>query len=253
MDKPLILVTNDDGVNTPGIHVLSTALEPFGRVVVFAPDRQRSAVGHGVSLHSPLRVTRVRENWYMVDGTPADCVILAVRGLLKIRPMLVVSGINAGANLGDDVTYSGTVAGAYEGMLLGIPSFAISDINHAPVHFDTAGHIAALVASHILAMGLPEGVMLNVNLPDLPLDKLQGIAYTCMGKRNYQDEIVIREDPRGGTYYWLGGAKPDHYVTPGSDFEAIESNRVSVTPLQRNITAHAFLQQCREHPLQLKP
>lgn len=247
----MILVTNDDGVNARGIQVLAKALEHLGHVVIFAPDRQRSAVGHGVSLHCPLRATRVREDCYMVDGTPADCVILAVRGLLKTRPAIVVSGINAGANLGDDVTYSGTVAGAYEGMLLGIPSFAVSNIHHAPAHYDVAGRVAALVASSLLATGLPDGVMLNVNLPDLPLEHLAGIAYTRMGKRNYQDEIVIREDPRGDRYYWLGGAKPDRYITEESDFEAIDQNKVSITPLQRDITAYAYLEQCRRHPLEL--
>lgn len=236
MSTPLILLTNDDGISAPGLMHLAEALADQGDVVVFAPDRQRSAVGHGVSLHHPLRVTEVRPRWYMVDGTPADCIILAVRRLLGRRPNLVVSGINAGANLGDDVTYSGTVAGAYEGMLLGVPSFAISIINHTPRHYDAARRMAAMMARHILMTGLPPDVMLNINLPDLPPEAINGIATTSMGRRNYQDEIVERKDPRNGTYYWIGGAQPDHYSTDGSDFEAIENNKISITPLRRNIT-----------------
>lgn len=247
MEKPVILVTNDDGIRAPGIRALADALEPLGEVWVFAPDGQRSAVGHGVSLHRPLRVDSFRERWFMVDGTPTDCVMLAVRGLLGKRPALVVSGINAGANLGDDVTYSGTVAGAFEGMLLGIPSIAVSNTANQPVHWDTAGMAAARVAAHVLEHGLPAGVMLNVNLPDMPAEALAGWSVTRMGRRNYQDEIVTREDPRGRVYYWIGGATPDHYSEPGTDFEAIERNRVSVTPLQRDLTSHTALTGLAEH------
>lgn len=246
MNKPLILLTNDDGIHAPGLRLLAEALEPLGEVIVYAPDRQRSAVGHGVSLHQPLRIVETQPGWHMVDGTPADCLILAVRGLLKNRPNLIVSGINAGANLGDDVTYSGTVAGAFEGMLLGVPSFAISNISHSPCHLETAAQVAHRIAEYVLQQGLPENVTLNVNLPDIPYDELKGIAFTFMGERNYQDEIIIRQDPRGGTYYWIGGASPDHYATEGSDFEAIENNQVSVTPLYRDLTAYTLLSQLRE-------
>lgn len=245
MNKPLILLTNDDGIHAPGLRILAEALKPLGEVIVYAPDRQRSAVGHGVSLHQPLRITETKPGWHMVDGTPADCLILSVRGLLGKRPQLIVSGINAGANLGDDVTYSGTVAGAFEGMILGVPSFAISSVSHNPGHFETAGRVAQYVAAHVLEHGLPENSMLNVNVPDIPYDDLTGIAITCMGERNYQDEIVKRQDPRGGVYYWIGGAQPDNYVKEGSDFEAIENNKVSITPLHRDLTAHALLQQLR--------
>lgn len=241
MIPPLILVTNDDGIGAPGLAALAGALEPLGEVHVYAPDRQRSAVGHGVSLHTPLRVTDTGERRRMVDGTPTDCVMLAVRGLLPRRPSLVVSGINSGANLGDDVTYSGTVAGAYEGMLLGIPSLAVSNIAHAPAHYGASAAVAARLAARVLERGLPPEVMLNVNIPDLPGDQLAGIAVTRMGRRNYQDEIVEREDPRGGRYYWIGGAQPDHYPEAGTDFEAVGRGMVSVTPLHRDITAHAAL------------
>lgn len=245
MASPTILLTNDDGIRAPGLAHLAEALSAIGEVHVYAPDRQRSAVGHGVSLHHPLRVTEIQSRWYMVDGTPADCVILAVRKLLGRRPDLVVSGINPGANLGDDVTYSGTVAGAFEGMLLGIPSFAISIISHQPRDYAPAKRVASLIAGKILDKGLPADVMLNVNVPNLPMDAIGGIAFTSMGRRNYQDEIVERQDPRNGTYYWIGGAEPDHYGDEGSDFEAIDNRKVSITPLRRNLTDYDALDMLR--------
>ncbi|HDP34331.1 MAG TPA: 5'/3'-nucleotidase SurE [Candidatus Hydrogenedentes bacterium] len=248
MNTPIILLTNDDGIHASGLRLLAGALALLGEVVVYAPDRQRSAVGHGVSLHQPLRITETQPGWHMVDGTPADCLILAVRGLLGRRPDLIVSGINAGANLGDDVTYSGTVAGAFEGMLLGVPSFAISNVSHKPQNFEAAAKVARHIAEYILEHGLPENVMLNVNLPDVPYEELKGMKFTCMGRRNYQDEIITRHDPRGGVYYWIGGAQPDHYVTEGSDFQAIASGKVSITPLHRDLTAYDVLQQLREMP-----
>lgn len=236
MATPLILVTNDDGIHAPGIAALAAAMAEVGEVRVFAPDRQRSAVGHGVSLHDPLRVTKYKDAWHMVDGTPADCVMLAVRALLGQKPDLVVSGVNNGANLGDDVTYSGTVAGAYEGMLLGVPSIAVSDISYRPLHMDTAACFAAKLARYVLANGLPEDTALNVNVPDVAYENLKGVAITRMGRRTYQDEIVKREDPRGGVYYWIGGAEPAHVREKGTDFEAIEEGKVSITPLHRDLT-----------------
>ncbi len=241
MLRPLILVTNDDGINAPGLALLAEALAEVGDVRVFAPDRQQSAVGHGVSLHRPLRVHQVREHWFMVDGTPTDCVMLAVRDLLGARPVLVVSGINPGANLGDDVTYSGTVAGAFEGMLLGIPAVAVSDVSYVPQHMETAAAVAVRVASEVLARGLPADTVLNVNVPDVPYDALNGIAVTRMGRRTYQDEIIARVDPRGGAYYWIGGSEPSHVLEPGTDFEAIEHGKVSITPLHRDLTHYHAL------------
>lgn len=251
MTQPLLLVTNDDGIHASGLAALVAALEPLGEVWVYAPDRQQSAVGHSVSLHRPLRVQEVRERWYMVDGTPTDCVMLAVRDLLHRRPDLVVSGINTGANLGDDVTYSGTVAGAYEGMLLDICSMAVSDVSYAPAHLDTSGRVAAHLVQHLLEHGLPHETMLNVNVPDVPFDELQGLVVTRMGRRDYQDEIVRRMDPRGGEYFWIGGAEPDHHVDVGTDFEAIENKMVSLTPLRRDITNYEALETLKERTLDL--
>lgn len=242
MNKPVVLVTNDDGIHTPGLALLVAALEVVGEVWVYAPDRQQSAVGHGVSLHRPLRVTQFKERWFMVDGTPTDCVMLAVRALLKQRPNLVVSGINPGANLGDDVTYSGTVAGAFEGMLLGIPSFAISDVWYTPLHLATAARFAQKLARHILETGLPPDTVLNVNVPDLPYEELRGVAITRMGRRHYQDEIVERRDPRNRVYYWIGGNEPSHVAEEATDFSAIERKMISITPLHRDLTNHAAIE-----------
>ncbi len=245
--KPQILVTNDDGIRAPGLATLVRCLEPLGDVWVYAPESQQSAVGHGVSLHRPLRVNAIGERWYMVDGTPTDCVMLAIRDLLQVRPGLVVSGINNGANLGDDVTYSGTVAGAFEGMLLGVCSLAISNVSYTPAHLETAGRVVQLIASRVLERGLPEDTMLNVNVPDVPFEQLRGIAVTRMGRRHYQDEIIHRQDPRGGKYYWIGGAEPSHIAEPGTDFDAVEQMKVSVTPLHRDLTNHAVLGALKEN------
>ena len=249
MTTPRILITNDDGIQAPELAELAAALGRLGEVWVFAPDRQQSAVGHGVSLHRPLRARRVKERWFMVDGTPTDCVMLAVRNLIGTRPNLVVSGINPGANLGDDVTYSGTVAGAYEGMLLGVPSFAISDVSYSPKHVATAARFGVRLARYLLEQGIPPDTTLNVNVPDLPYEEIQGVSITRMGRRDYQDEIIRREDPRGGIYYWIGGAEPSHFVESGTDFEAIEQKRISVTPLGRNLTNAAAIEVLRRAPI----
>ena len=251
MNRPLILVTNDDGVRAPGLRLLAEALQAVGRVEVYAPESQQSAVGHSVSLHKPLRVNALEPGWHMVDGTPTDCVMLAVRSLLGERPALVVSGVNPGANLGDDVTYSGTVAGAFEGMLLGIPSIAVSDVSYRPEFMATAARVGAQVARYVLEHGLPEDTTLNVNVPDRPFEKLQGIAVTRMGRRDYHDEIVRREDPRGGIYYWIGGDEPSHIMESGTDFEAIEQGKVSVTPLHRDMTHHAVMHRFYEPAITL--
>lgn len=187
----------------------------------------------------------------MVDGTPADCVMLAVRALLPRRPALVVSGVNPGANLGDDVTYSGTVAAAYEGMLLGVPAIAVSDVAYAPQYLGTAAAVAARIAAHVLGHGLPEDVTLNVNVPDVPYAMLGGVAVTRMGRRVYRDEIVRREDPRGGVYYWIGGAEPAHVCEPGTDFEAIAQGKVSITPLHRDLTHHDVIHRLYDPPIVL--
>lgn len=251
MPPPLILLTNDDGVHAPGLDALYRALLPLGDVQVYAPDQERSAVGHGISLHQPLRLKKLRDNWHMVSGTPADCVLLAVRKLLGRKPSLVVSGINNGANLGDDVTYSGTVAGAREAMLLGLPAIAVSNVSYQPTQWETCGAIARLIAQGVLDQGLPEETLLNVNIPDLPLASVAGLALTSLGKRVYDDEIIHRKDPRGGDYFWIGGATDLHSCAPGTDLEAIALGKVSVTPIQRDATRHEALQNLFTPPLSL--
>src|SRR5215475_11410086 len=195
----VILVTNDDGVHAAGLAALAAALEDLGDVYVVAPDREQSAVGHALTLHRPLRVTQMGERRFAVNGTPSDCVNLAVLGLLPERPVLVASGINHGSNLGDDVTYSGTVSAAMEGALLGVPSVAFSLVSG---DFAEAGRVAQLVVARILVEGLPPKTLLNVNVP---AGTVRGLRTTRLGHRVYSDKIVEQRDPRGRPYYWIGG------------------------------------------------
>jgi len=253
MNRPLILVTNDDGIDAPGLAALTGALDSLGEVWVYAPDREKSAVGHGISLHRPLRVREQKERWYAVDGTPTDCIMLAVHGHLDRPPDLVVSGINNGANLGDDVTYSGTVAGAHEGMLLGFRSMAISNINFTPEHFECSALVARHLAAHLLEQGLPEDTLLNVNVPDRPYGELAGIEITRMGRGAYNVDIVKREDPRGVEYYWIGGSQPMERSEVGSDFEAVDRGVVSVTPLHRDFTNLSALEILKQRDLSIPP
>jgi 5'-nucleotidase len=238
----LILVSNDDGVDSPGLHKLAAALEKVGEVTIIAPDRERSAASHALTLHKPLRVTMIRENVFSVNGTPTDCINLGVNHLLPRRPVLVVSGINQGGNLGDDVTYSGTVSAAFEGTLLGIPSLAVSQVAEDNFQFDSAAKIAALLAEHVLKGGLPDGVLLNVNVPNVSFEQIRGIRLTRQGRRIYnQNTIVEKVDPRGKKYYWIGGDRLSWEMNPGTDFEAIEHLHVSVTPLRLDLTDEAAL------------
>lgn len=249
--QPLLLVTNDDGIRSPGLEALANALDPLGEVWVFAPDREQSAVGHGISLQRPLRAVPFRDRWFAIDGTPTDCVLLAVRTLLPRKPTMVLSGINTGPNLGDDVTYSGTVAGAYEGMLLGFPSIAISNANYSETDYQTAARCSALIAEHVLEHGVPPDTVLNVNVPDVPYDDLAGMKITRQGLREFDDEVIEREDPRGVKYYWIGGYRPSNVVHPGTDVEAIENTYVSVTPLHRDLTNYQSLKSLEERGLSL--
>jgi len=235
----MILITNDDGVHSPGIHALARRLRELDEVVVVAPDRERSAAGHSMTLHRPLLIEQLKENIYSVNGTPTDCVNIAVKGLLKETPKLVVSGINKGPNMGDDVTYSGTVAGAIEARILGIPSFAISLAAREDFRFNDAAEVALQVARHILAEGESEGTLLNVNVPNLPAGELRGTAITRLGKRIYHQMTVERVDPRGKKYYWIGGGDPDWERGEGTDFDAIDRKMVSITPLHLDLTDYA--------------
>jgi 5'-nucleotidase len=234
----IILVSNDDGIHSEGILALAGALERLGEVYVVAPDRERSAASHALTLHFPLRVEKVRERWFAVDGTPTDCVNLGVNGrmLLPKRPDIVVSGINKGANLADDITYSGTVAAAIEGTLLGLPSVAMSLHGRTNLDFGPAARFAVRVVEKIAQHGMPKDTLLNVNVPHVPAEAIHGVRVTRMGKREYGDAIVEKTDPRGRKYYWIGGDELRHHDVPGSDIAAVLAGFISVTPLHLDLT-----------------
>lgn len=231
-EPPLILVTNDDGVQARGLRVLTEALEGLGEVVVVAPDRNQSAVAHKITLHEPLRVETLAENRHAVDGTPVDCVYLALHDLLPRPPALVLSGINAGPNLGFDVHYSGTVGGAVEGTLQGIPSIAVSLLERHG-DYTQAARFSRALAEGVLARGLPWGVTLNVNVPP---GEPRRARLCALGRRRYSHSVHRREDPRGGVYYWIGGAPTDEHEAPDSDCEAVRQGLIAVTPLHLDLT-----------------
>ncbi len=235
----MILVTNDDGVYSPGIQILAKRLRELDSVAIVAPDRERSAAGHSMTLHRPLLIEELKELMYSVNGTPTDCVNIAVKGLLKETPRLVISGINKGPNLGDDVTYSGTVAGAIEGILLGIPSFAISLTAREDFLFAEAAEVAVRTAGQVLEQGLPAGTLLNINVPNLPISEMQGTRITRLGKRIYHQMTVERVDPRGKKYYWIGGGEPDWEREEGTDLDAVDRKYVSITPLHLDMTDYS--------------
>jgi 5'-nucleotidase len=228
---PALLLTNDDGVHAPGLAALEQALAELGQVYVLAPEREQSACGHALTLHRPLRVDRLGERRFAVNGTPSDCVNLGVLGFLPERPVLVVAGVNHGTNVGDDVTYSGTVSAAMEGTLLGVPSIAVS---LAPGG-DLAGaaDVARLIALRVLVMGLPKKTLLNVNVPAAPP---RGIRLTRLGHRVYSEKIVEQTDPRGRTHYWLGAGDPEWEELQGTDMGALHEGYVSLTPLHLDLT-----------------
>lgn len=235
----MILVTNDDGVYSPGIQILAKRLRKLDEVVIVAPDRERSAAGHSMTLHRPLLIEEIKQSVYSVNGTPTDCVNIAVKGLLKETPRLVVSGINKGPNLGDDVTYSGTVAGAIEARLLGIPSFAISLVAREDFRFAEAAEVALRAAGMIFEQGMREGTLLNINVPNLPFSEIRGTQLTRLGKRIYHQMTVERVDPRGKKYYWIGGGEPDWEREQGTDFDAVGRGMVSITPLHLDLTDYS--------------
>src|SRR5438552_4815912 len=234
----VLLVTNDDGAHAAGLAALADALGGLGEVVVVAPDREQSAVGHALTLHRPLRVERLAERRFAVNGTPSDCVNLGVLGFLPERPALVVAGVNHGSNLGDDVTYSGTVSAAMEGTLLGVPSLAVSLVDGGD--FDGAAAIARLLAMRALVTALPPKTLLNVNVPaGVP----RGITLTRLGHRVYTGKVVEQTDPRGRAHYWIGGGEPEWGELAGTDMGAIHAGDVSVTPLHLDLTDHRALDQ----------
>ncbi|MBI3592797.1 MAG: 5'/3'-nucleotidase SurE [Nitrospirae bacterium] len=241
--QPLILVTNDDGVHSPGIIALFKAMKEIGDAYIVAPDRERSAVGHALTLHRPLKVEELREKVYSVNGTPTDCVALAIHKILHRKPDLVASGINKGANLGDDITYSGTVSAAMEGTILGVPSFAISVMGERPFHYDTAVPVAIEVGKYILDKSLPYDTLLNVNVPNVPKrGMIKGMKITEQGKRVYDNAIQEVYSPWGDRHYWIGGGKPYWEHGEDMDIQAVLDNYVSVTPIHLNLTNYDALE-----------
>lgn len=244
---PLILVTNDDGVHSPGIIALFKAMKELGDAVLVAPDRERSAVGHALTLHRPLKVEELRENVYSVNGTPTDCVALGVHKILSRKPDMVASGINKGANLGDDITYSGTVSAAMEGTILGVPSFAISLTGDRPFHYDTAVPFAIEIGRYILDKSLPYDTLLNVNVPNvLRRDMVRGVRITKQGKRVYDGAIQEVFSPWGDKHYWIGGGKPYWEHGEDMDIQAVLNSYVSVTPVHLDLTNYAALEYLKE-------
>ncbi len=241
-ERPKILVTNDDGIYSKGIILLAKALSEIGEVFVVAPDREKSAIAHSLTLHRPLRVEKIRRNFYAVDGTPADCIHLGVNEILPARPRLIASGINKGGNLGDDITYSGTVSAAFEGTLLGIPSFAISLVSRSRFQFQPAARFAVKVAQLILRNGLPKDVLLNVNVPNAKEKEIRSCRITQQGRWIHNGTAVIEKtDPRGKKYYWIGGGQLTFDQRGDTDFEAISKGSISVTPLHLDLTHYASI------------
>lgn len=235
-EKPRILVSNDDGYLAPGLQALAEAMEPLGEVWVVAPEIEQSASSHAISLHRPLRIREVRPRWLAVDGTPTDCSYLGIHHILKDRrPALMVSGINHGPNMADDVTYSGTVAAAMESSLLGVPSIAFSLVARQHFEFESAARFARALARSALSRPLLPSMLLNVNIPAVP--HLEGYVVTRLGKHTYGFEVVEKMDPRGRKYYWIGGSEYQHEDIPGSDCNAVlRDGLASVTPLHLDLS-----------------
>jgi len=251
-----ILVTNDDGILAEGLLALRRALEPLGRLWVVAPEQEQSAASHALTLHRPLRMRRVAERMFSVDGTPTDCVLLACREvpeLIDADIRMVISGVNHGANLGDDVTYSGTVAAAMEGSMMGRVSAAFSLVDWHSGEFDASIRIARLIVEKLLATGAPNGALLNINIPNLHESDIRGFRVTRLGRRTYNDRIERMADPRGRPYYWIGGDAPSWEEQPGSDFEAIDAGYVSITPIHLDLTDYGSMDLLRRWGIEEEP
>ncbi len=252
-NRPYILVTNDDGINAPGIAMLYQSMQDIGEVVVVAPDSEMSAAGHSITLSDPLRVFEVDLDndiqGYAVNGTPAECVKIAIKALLDRLPDIVVSGINLGSNTGINVIYSGTVSAATEGVILGVPGIAFSLATYDAKDFAPAGEIAQQVTTAVIENGLPANTLLNVNIPPLPKEELRGITVTKQGKAFYEEKFDKRIDPRSRTYYWMSGERMTQDEEENSDEKLVQDGYVSVTPVQYDLTHYQFLDTLRKWSL----
>lgn len=236
------LVSNDDGYRAPGIVQLAQALAELGEVVVVAPDRNCSGASNSLTLDTPIRASKADNGFIVVDGTPTDCVHLAITGLLERMPDMVVAGVNEGPNLGDDVLYSGTVAAAVEGRFLGLPAMAVSLAGDRVMHYETAARVARLLVQEMGARPLPVDTILNVNVPDRPWGQLAGFEATRLGRRHKSEPVVQTLDPRGRPIYWVGPPGPEEDAGPGTDFHAVKTGHVSITPLQVDLTRYTALE-----------
>jgi len=247
MSPKRILLSNDDGIDAPGLHALQEGLAELGEIWVVAPDRERSATSHAISLHQPLRMIQRGERSFAVDGTPTDCVYLALNHLMPQQPDIVVSGINLGPNLGNDVHYSGTVSAAMEGALFGHPAIAISlclpdDFQErSTLHFESAAHVAESLTRSVLAKAMPPGVLLNVNVPNRPREELRSAKLCRLGYTDWADAVTKRRDPRGRDYWWIGGDRNGHDEIPDSDNNGVAAGHVTITPIHYDLTDyHSF-------------
>lgn len=256
--KKCILITNDDGVHAPGILALKQAVEDLGDVYVVAPDRGRSACGHGITLHKPLRAQQVRladgSTAWSSSGLPTDCIHIGVMQICPRKPDIVFSGINLGANLGWELTYSGTVAGAMEGAAFGVPSIAVSVTTYEEGDvYGPAARFARYLADHVMTRPLPDGSFLNVNVPAVAEEDIRGIAITRLGIRRYPGRVDVRKDPLGRTYYWLGGDVPTDGLEEGTDLLAVQQRQISVTPVHLDLTSFGAMESVREWSLEDYP
>ena len=252
MGRPRILISNDDGVHARGIKALRKALEEIADVTVVAPDRERSGASHSLTMDVPLRTHRISGNIIGVDGTPTDCVLLALKVLFSKPPDLMVSGINRGPNMGDDVTYSGTIAAAMEATLMGVPAMAVSlcRCESGAYDYGASAEVAREVALMVLERGLPEGTLLNVNVPNVPREELTGVEIARQGKQVYEEAVVEKQDPRGRTYYWIGGQLTSWKPEPDTDYAAVSQGRVSITPIHLDLTDYRAMDVLRSWPLE---
>lgn len=246
----LILISNDDGIHSEGLKALAEAVSPLGEVVAVAPDREQSASSHALTMHRPLRCKQVAQGFFSVDGTPTDCILLAVHRVLAGRkPDLLISGINKGGNLGDDILYSGTVSAAMEGARMGIPSFAVSVAARKDFTYQAACLFSKALASRILKRKDSSCLLLNVNVPNLAFEHIRGVRITRQGKRIYNGAVVEKTDPRGQKYYWIGGEEPGHEELQDSDIEAVMEGFISVTPLRLDLTDEESMSSLKERHL----
>ncbi len=237
-----ILLSNDDGYFAPGLMLLAEVLAPLADVTVVAPERDRSGSSNSLTLDRPLSVRKAQNGFFFVNGTPTDCVHIAVTGLLPQLPDVIISGINYGANVGDDTIYSGTVAAATEGFLLGIPSIAVSLVAEGGGHLRTAARVAAELVARLQKRPLPQPALLNINVPDIEYERLAGFSVTRLGKRHKAEPVIKSTTPRGDVVYWIGAAGSAQDAGEGTDFHAIAANRVSITPLQVDLTRYPQLE-----------